>query len=362
MLTELQKLKISIMCKGVKISQNAEKVLTKEGKVPLSIFEYPTTSGISVIFPNEIYVNAQFSGKFVNSDIIIDYKDGVYKILYNNIDIPIKVLPLPDYIGEKSEDGFIYDNVIMTHTDRMRISPIRGCSFDCKYCDYNRVKYEKIPVKKLRQAIDIAMKDKNLKPKHMLISGGTPKIEDREYLDDVYKEITQYLNSKDIPTDIMLAPRMDEGFLAKLKLWGVNGLSINLEIFNNELAKKYNPAKHKITAENYFKFIKESVNLFGKGKIRSILIVGLEPIEETIKGVEEIARLGCDIVLSPFVPSENTELSKLNPPTESTLIEVYERSKKITEKNGVKLGPRCIPCQHNTLAFPDGDNFYKYEL
>lgn len=360
MLTELQKLKISIMCKGVKISQNAEKALTKEGKVPLSVFEYPTTSGISTILPNDIYVNAQFSGKFVNSDLIIDYKDGKYKILYNNKDIPIKVLPLPDYIGEKSEEGFIYDNVIMTHTDRMRISPISGCFFDCKYCDENRVKYEKIPVKKLKQAIDIALKDKNLKPKHMLISGGTPKIEDREYLDNVYKEITQFLNSKDISTDIMLAPRMDEGFLVKLKSWGVNGLSINLEIFNPEMARRYNPAKHKITRENYFKFIKESVNLFGKGKIRSILIVGLEPIEETIKGVEEIAKLGCDIVLSPFVPSENTDLSKLDPPTESILIEVYERSKEITEEYGVKLGPRCIPCQHNTLTFPDNSGEYYF--
>ena len=32
----------------------------------------------------------------------------------------------------------------------------------------------------------------------------------------------------------------------------------------------------------------------------------------------------------------------------------------IVERYGVKLGPRCIPCQHNTLTFPDDSGAYYY--
>ena len=42
------------------------------------------------------------------------------------------------------------------------------------------------------------------------------------------------------------------------------------------------------------------------------------------------------------------------------LAEAYERAIEIVEGFGVKLGPRCIPCQHNTLTFPDGSEAYKY--
>ena len=356
MLTKLQKLKIAIICNGIQISPIAKQELTEKGKVPLSVFEYPTTSGISVILPDNIYVNAQFSGKFINSNIKVDFQDGQYYITHNGDKYSIKILSLPDYIGRRDRDGSRYDDIIMTHTDRMRISPIMGCSFDCKYCDWNKMKYKKTPLSKLKRAVDIALEDENLHPRHMLISGGTPRVEDRDYIDNIYKNITQYLNLKNIPTDIMLAPRSEKNFLRKMKSWGVDGLSINLEIYNSQIAKEYNPAKFKIKRERYFQFIKEAVGLFGAGKVRSILIVGLEPVEETIKGVESIARLGCDVVLSPFVPAETVKLVKLDPPNEATLIDVYEKSSKIVKKYNVKLGPRCIPCQHNTLAFPDEEN------
>lgn len=241
----------------------------------------------------------------------------------------------------------------MSHTDRMRIGPICGCHFACKYCDSNKEVYGKNSFEQFKEAIDVALNDPNIKPKHLLISGGVPKPEDEKFLDLTYQKVTEYLKQKNIPTDIMLTPRKEKGYILKLKSWGVNSLSINLEIYNIKIANKLNPQKAKLTKKLYFNFIKEAVDIFGIGKVRSILIIGLEPIEETLKGVKELSKLGSDIVLSPFVPAENTPLSHLNPPTEKDLITTYEESKKITDAYNVKIAPRCIPCQHNTLAFPD---------
>jgi uncharacterized radical SAM superfamily protein len=346
------------MCKGVSITEKAQKALTQNGKVPLSLFEYPTTAGISLILPDNIYVNAQFVGKFVDSNIILDYGNKFF-LYYNNEKIEIKILPLPDYFDKKNLEGVPYSKFIMSHTDRMRINPIQGCYFSCKYCDFNKEKYNKITFEKFKEAIDVALADKNLKPRHLLISGGVPKPEDEEFLDLIYKKVAEYLKQKNILTDIMLTPNKKKGYLAKLKSWDINALSINIEIFNTKIAYKLNPQKAKLTKELYLNFIKEAVEIFGIGKVRSILIIGLESIQDTLKGVEEITKLGSDIVLSPFIPAKNTPLSNFNPPSENDLLKVYEKSKRIVDANKVKIAPRCIPCQHNTLAFPDDtDDYY----
>jgi len=348
------------MSGGIKISESAKNILTKSGSVPLSLFEYPTTAGISLVLSGDIYVNAHFSEKFGNSKLTLDYSAGKYFIKDGRASCVAEVIPLPSYFDKKNKDGFYYKEIVISHADRMRINPIVGCSFRCKYCDMHRLEYKKFPLERILEAIDVALEDKNIKPKHLLISGGSPIAADREYLDKVYEEVTIYLKKKNIPVDIMLAPRKERGFLKELKDYGVNALAINLEIYNEKIAKELNPQKAATSRDFYFDFIKRAVEVFGCGKVRSLLIVGLEPLEETLQGVEALAKIGCDPVLSPFIPGKRTQLSNFSPPTIEDLEKAYLASKAIVDRYGAKIGPRCIPCQHNTLAFPDdsGDYFF----
>ncbi len=352
MLNEIQSLKIKIMCSGIEITDNAKKQLKHKYFISLSDFEHhSTTSGIILILPENVYVNASFrmNGK---EEVKLDFINNVYKILFQEKEIDVQIIPLPSYIHEKTKNGFLYKKFVMIHADRIRVSPIIGCAFKCKYCDIHYSKYQKIPINILLQGIDMALNDKNIKSRHLLISGGTPFEKDKKYLDDTYFKILDFCNKKNIPVDIMLAPRKEKNFLKKLKEKGVHGLAVNLEIYNIDIAKKINPQKAAISRDFYFKFIKEAVKIFGKGRVRSLLIVGLEPLSETLAGVEKLAKLGCDVVLSPFIPYEETTLADYKAPNEQDLEIIYLKSSKIVNKYGVKLGPRCTPCQHNTLSFP----------
>jgi len=64
--------------------------------------------------------------------------------------------------------------------------------------------------------------------------------------------------------------------------------------------------------------------------------------------------------LSPFRPDPSTPLRKESPPGVRFLIEAYERGAEIANNHSVKLGPRCIPCHHNTLTFADESGRYFY--
>jgi hypothetical protein len=118
------------------------------------------------------------------------------------------------------------------------------------------------------------------------------------------------------------------------------------------------PTRHCNGIDHYFDFIDKAVNAFGIGKVRSLLIVGLEPPEDTLEAVYQLARRGCDPVLSPFRPDPSTPLRSLPPPTAELLERIYLESLEIISPYPVKLGPRCIPCQHNTLTFSDGTDAY----
>ena len=83
-----------------------------------------------------------------------------------------------------------------------------------------------------------------------------------------------------------------------------------------------------------------------------LILVGLEPAEHTLAGVEHLAAMGVDPVLSPFRPARGTRLADAEPPPVSLLADVLEEARQIAVRHDVALGPRCGPCQHNTLTFP----------
>ena len=90
---------------------------------------------------------------------------------------------------------------------------------------------------------------------------------------------------------------------------------------------------------------KMKVKIFGKDKVRSLLIVGIEPLEETLKGVEKLAKIGVNPVLSPLFPYGEANF----PPKADLFIEAKKKREEICKKYKVKMGPLCKPCSHNVL-------------
>ncbi len=361
MLSRLELLKIDLMANGMRVTKRARQALTQGGKVPLSLFEYATTTGIPLKFKgSDIYVNSPFGEDFCrNANWKLHSNDGTFFLLSEKGEQQeVEPIPLPSYFNKRNPKGEKWSWFAMTHTDRVRISPIAGCFFSCQFCDLSRTyRYQKKSIDDLIDSIRVALSDPILPAKHILISGGTPKPSDENYMDSVYERVTQEFN---VPVDVMMIPRRDPSYIDWLYSIGVNELSINLELFNQDFANRIMREKSQIGIAKYLQFLERAVKIYGKNNVRSILIVGLEPIEDTLKGIEALAERGVSPVLSPFRPSPKTPLAHLLPPTKEQMIEVYERGAEIVDKYGIKFGPRCIPCHHNTLTFPDGSSFYKY--
>jgi hypothetical protein len=362
MLNPLQRLKLALFTEGMVASPEARRQISgqDEGGRPLTLADYASTSGVSLELEGQIWVNApiqDFNPNFVHAPVHrLDWEGGEFWVRSGDLRVRARPIPVPSYYDEVNPWGQPYTSLAITHTDRVRVSPIEGCAIACQFCDLPyRYRYRRKSVETLVESVRRAKLDPVLPARHVLISGGTPEEEDYGYLNEVYAAVAGTF--PDLEVDVMMVPMPGLLDVDELKRIGIHGLSINLEMFGEE-SKRIMPAKARMGNRYWLDFISRAAESFGPGRVRSLLLVGLEPLEDTLRAVAALAERGCDPVLSPFRPDPHTPLRAMQPPSIDLLAEVYERSAEIVERYGVKLGPRCIPCQHNTLTFPDNSGSY----
>lgn len=201
------------------------------------------------------------------------------------------------------------------------------------------------------EAVRRALEDPAQPARHVLISGGTPKPKDAGFQRELYRSVLDAFPDVDVNT--MMVPIAGVLDLAELRAHGVNELSINLEVFGRDRAREVARQKYNQGVPFYLNFVEEATNVLGPNTVRSMLLVGLEALEDTLAGVEAIAQRGGVPVLSPFRPDPVTPLRDTRPPSAEELRDVYLRARDIALRHGVALGPSCPPCSHNTLNFAE---------
>ena len=343
-------LKFDLMNKGINVTPEAKEFL-------ISIFgekfyrdDYITTSGIMMEFGHETFVVAKMSEEspycltFKNGALLVSKEDDSF----SEDLISVKLWEPNPFMMEDGHDRF--GPAISSQFSRVRISPIRGCSFHCAFCSLNEIPYGKNSVEELTFALQEALKDERVT--EVLISGGSPKIEDLPYLTEVYEHFCKTFPN--VKIDVMMAPRgftsyTDDtqylDYIKHLRQIGVDTLAINIELFDDELSKKYCAEKYNIGRDRYLKFLKLAREVFGPDNVRSAVIVGLESKESTLEAVEKICECGCLPVLSPYMPYNGIGTA----PTTKESLEVREKAEKIAKKHGVSIGPIKRSNTFNTL-------------
>lgn len=343
-------LKAYLLEQGIKISLEAKAILDAQSDIWLmdDAVTYVTNVGITLNFESQ-YVTAGINSESKYNLIAINGKlfisDG------KDLKVETTVISPPDYMKDEMViDGKKITVYVNTNMDRARLQLMIGCMNNCKFCNSPEYNYEFNSIKGLEEALQVALSQTDIK--HLLVSSGSVKLSDLEKLTEMYDYFGKKYSHLNI--DLMMTPRgftsytdsdQYENYLLHLKEIGIHGLSINIELNNPDYLKKFCPEKYAIGQDNYLKFIEQAVKVFGKDKVRSLLIVGLEPLEDTLKGVEKLAKIGCNPVLSPLFPYGEANTA----PNAELFIAAKEQSEKICNKYNIKMGPLCKPCSHNVL-------------
>lgn len=324
---------------------------------PWSPDDYASTRGVILRLDGHVWVNVSMLAPDSSDDAayMLDHDSDGFVVRAPGVEVRAEFWPPAKYHFEAGKNGRPFWNYVVTHGDRARLSPTIGCAMVCDFCNipfddtYAGVK----PLDPLLEAAIVALQDERQPAHHFLISGGTPGPAHVDALKHVYESVLTTFPGIDV--DIMMVPLPGLFDLPRLDELGVNEFSVNLEIFDEDIAKSVMRHKHRQGRQYYLDFLADAAETLGPGRVRSMLMVGLEPEESTLAGVRAILERGCVPVLSSFTPDPVTPMAQVPAPTAELSLSVFLRARDMAAEFGSPLGPGCPPCTHNTLALADRD-------
>lgn len=345
---QMLELKIMLLSHGITISPEAEARLQAENGINCEEFD-----AIDLVLNNKYYINVPYQTNLSQlSPFSYDIKNGVSGLYYcDQAIIAEAYIRGVDSISENiTKGGISYSDIAYLGNDRLRVYHRLGCFFKqaccgCQFCDIesdNRM----LAFETITEVIDAYDNCSDIN--HYLIGGGSQNSDDN--FENICK-IAEYLKTKnDKSIYLMSLPVNDRNILAKLKRSGITEIAFNIEIFDRNLAKKYMPGKGEIELQTYFDALKLAVELWGKtGNVRTIFIVGLEPKQSLLKGIEQVCKFGVSPILSLFKPIKGTKLNYMMPPPDEDILDIVAKAEKLCGLYGVELGPSCHYCEDNTL-------------
>ncbi len=356
--TKTKYLKFEIFSKGVRLSNKIKSKLGKSIKEQLNM-RSGLSNGLDIILPNNIWVNAPIDTKPTSAaPFLVDEEDGKFVLKKNGEKLAeILIPPRPLLYSYYTSDGVPFKKIGSIRADRLSICLNNNCIFwndkklRCKFCAIGLTKKNEIPIKTSKQileTVEAALSDPVLPAKHIYLNSGAQDGLDNGFsrFAKIISEIKELFN---VNVHLNPCPPRSKKYIDLLYYSGLDEISFNLEVFDEKIAKEVIPAKYNLR-ELYLKMLNYAVEVFGDLKVSSCLVVGLESLNSTIKGVEYLLSHGIIPKLSCFRPLSGSLLSKRPPPNFKFLVDVYNRAKELSQEYGVPLGPLCQPCQLHSLT------------
>lgn len=343
-------LKIGLLNQGIRFSENANSEMERLGSVRAGVFQ-----SVDLTFPSGFVINSPYHTRFSElTPYCIEADRYGFFLSYEGSSLsPIALSATDPYRNRTASGGTLYRNAAFLATDRLRVHHELRCRFKgegcgCRFCNV-RPKTGSFSIQDVCEVIDFYIE--HMPFRHFLIGGGSGSPTDER---GNILALARHIRSRtDIPIYAMCLPPTDLSVLSEYYEAGINEIGFNLELFDRDAAAQLMPGKGRIPLSQYEMAYKEAVRLWGnQGAVRSLMVLGLEPMKSFYQGIEWLCALGVMPIISVFRPMQDIELSQVMPPENKALAEVFWRSTEIAAKHGLTLGPNCVACQNNTLSLP----------
>ncbi len=289
-----------------------------------------------------------------NSPYKIVQKNGNYGITFQGDYLTDITFPeTPRFYSRKTKDGVPMKDIAMESSvgsgDRsIVISYSTECSVKdkgqtCLFCVMNGTKGlesgEYRPAWKYPHQIAEVVKEAYEKEgfSHLTITGGfVPERREVEYYLDVAEHIKDALGTDTFNGTACIGAPLDFSVIDKYKEAGYGTIAFNTEVWGKNYFDIVCPGKVDACGgyDNWIKAIEYAVQVFGKGKVRSNFVAGLQPKDVLFEGFEYLASIGVVTVASSWVPGLGSPLEGHRTPTVDWHWDVQLRHADILRKYG----------------------------
>lgn len=174
--------------------------------------------------------------------------------------------------------------------------------------------------------------------RHLTVTGGfIPERREVDYYLDVAEQIKESLGVENFHGTACIGAPLDLSIIEKYKEAGFETIAFNTEVWGKKWFEVY--CAGKVTEcggyDHWLEAVKYGVEVFGRGKVRSQFVTGLQPKEVVLEGIETQADWGVVAVASPWTPGIGSPLEGHRSPYVDWHYDVLLKNAEILHKNGI---------------------------
>lgn len=352
---EIIKIKADLLCMGIHPNKVAEEIYHRQNPCR----DWKTGNvGLHISLEGESHVLVTISHSFDRKSpysLECCGSNGKNLILLkgNNVVSHVKEVPMPDWYSNKTTTKIPMPTFFLHEGKAFLHQAYSGCDYhsrglQCRFCGTGSGWKIGTPLEIGETVAEAVKENPNY---HVCLGGGTrlPLNRNVEYFFECLIEIRKR-NSK-VPIWIEMVPPESDNDILKLVKFGATSFGFNIEIWDDKLRKEICLGKSQIAKERYLEAMKKALNILGTNRVGSVLIVGLEPIDSSIKGAIALASIGVQPCILPFKPWDKSSYSNYTSCNPDDLIKVSEATVKVVIENDIFLGENqgCLLCEACTI-------------
>ncbi|MBT5342583.1 radical SAM protein [Candidatus Woesearchaeota archaeon] len=277
---------------------------------------------IQTMIPCEAMFESNNEKTFTQDSLIeVIEKQGGYHLVSEfeqfQFQLPIKIVPGPSWYPQQHKQHTFSEFVQYDFGNMIASIPTlkqkQFCDLQCKFCELE-TKEKDFPPEILEEIIALEINEKG--QADITLSGGSLESKDKGTMKFVkYLEKLKGRFGDKLWIELEFTPPKEAKYLDQLIDLGMNSALINIETFNEKIAKEIMPKKAEIGIKHYL----ETISYLSKKEVQisSLVLLGLHPgisqeqhKKEIIAGTKTLANIGASTIPQPYKPFLGTTLQK----------------------------------------------------
>ena len=304
----------------------------------------PVTRSIDLVLPGDVLVSAPIDESFTaDSPYVLTVEDDHFCLQWDGERADVRIVPAPSYYALKTRSGIPMWRIGSSYGPYIAINPAMRCGFSdrgspCRFCDTNNQgvdRSEPIAVDDVIETVRAAFADGAIE--FVYLHMGYLDTDDAgvQFIEPYVRAIKRHF---DTLVAVQLQPPRENRWIDYIYAIGVDAISYSVQIHDEEILGQICAGRvEQVGRRRYYDALAHAAAIFPNGTVWSDLIVGLEPLESTIAGVDSLIAIGVLPVLSVFRPLGDTDLRDHPMPTAEEVAPVFAHLFERVREAGINM-------------------------
>jgi hypothetical protein len=264
---------------------------------------------LDVVLPGEVCVDVPIDEHHTAGSPFSIGVDGKRFVLRHDAEgeaapVPVRLVPPPRFYERRTSRGTPMRDIGAVRGTHLVLSPGSRCGFSvrgtpCRFCvegARSATEPDAVPVSDVLEVVRAAFEEGAGRVVYFNTAAFDAEDGGIVFLAPYIEAIRKHF---DTLVAVQVHPPRDERWIDRTYALGVDALSYNLEIFDDEILKKYCIGRARyIGRDRYLDSLRHAARIFPNGTVWTDLAIGLEPTASTIAGIDALVAMGVVPVIS----------------------------------------------------------------